>query len=63
MAITMNKRLTILWLDVQRDPNKYFKIKKLQSAVWVRNQQLTMMLLISYVSVIWVQICGLLIGR
>lgn len=33
------------------------------SAVWVRNQQLTMMLLISYVSVIWIQICGLLIGR
>lgn len=37
MAITMNKRLTILWLDDQRDPNKYFKVKKPQSAVWVRN--------------------------
>ena len=33
----MNKRLTILWLDDQRDPNKYFKVKKPQSAVWVRN--------------------------
>ena len=33
------------------------------SVVWVRNQQLTMRLLISYVSVIWVQIGGLLIGR
>lgn len=37
MAITMNKRLTILWLDDQRNPNKYFKVKKPQSAVWVRN--------------------------
>ena len=27
MAITMNKRLTILWMDDQRDPNKYFKVK------------------------------------
>lgn len=33
----MNRKLTILWLDDQRDPNTYFKVKKPQSAVWVRN--------------------------
>ena len=33
----MNKKLTILWLDDQRDPSTYFKVKKPQSSVWVRN--------------------------
>lgn len=33
----MNRKLTILWLDDQRDPNTYFKVKKPQSTVWVRN--------------------------
>ena len=35
----MSRKLTILWLDDQRDPNVYFKVKKPQSAVWVRNNE------------------------